>query len=255
MQLENITVRYCQIGKFENALNDGVKHIKDLPYLSVVQPTQGWYSFGLNGQPQQRVDTGACFIAPALARQEITHHADLALGTMSARWLYLDILVNDHTAFDLAFTLPVFPNRELCGQTSALLDDIFAADNVIDRKIGCYRLLRLLLPCAAQKTSRDPRVETAIAFIRDNYRERLTVEEIAAAVSTSPPNLYRLFRQRLGTSPIEYCNTLRLSHACALLTQGGYSVQQVADICGVGDPYYFSKLFKKKYGVSPSCYK
>lgn len=67
--------------------------------------------------------------------------------------------------------------------------------------------------------------------------------------------LCRLFRQELHTTPHKYLTNLRLQAAAdALRTGTGGSITEVARTCGYSDPLYFSRMFKKKYGVSPREY-
>ncbi len=255
MELENITVRFCHFGKFENSRNDGEKHIKELPWFSVVQATTGYYSFGLNGRQQKDMKPGECFIAPALARQEITHHTDRQSGLMSARWVFMDVIVNGSIPFDFAYSLPNIPEPEACKNISNIFDRAFASNTIIDHKICCYEILKILLPYAVENTNRELRIETAVSYIHEHFHGQLTVDEIAASVNTSAPNLYRLFKKAVGVSPIEYCNSLKLSHACMLLEQSTHSIEKISEMCGVSDPFYFSKMFKKKFGVSPASYR
>ncbi len=253
--MENITILHCYVNSLRSALAEGVRHVKELPYLSIVQATEGYYSFGLYGEEPKDLACGECFIAPALARQEIIHHVDPATKTMSARWVFLDIMVNDTVPFDAMYALPAFPPPDLCRQIDHCMDGIFSAQTILDRKAECYQLLKLLLPYAREKVKREERVESAISYIQRHFQEPLTVERVAKAVHTSPSNLHRLFQEELGTSPMAYCNSFRLSHACWLLDRQIGSVQQIATQCGITDPFYFSKLFKKIYGISPSHYR
>ncbi len=255
MKIENITVRYCRTGGFEGVQNEGIKHIKELPYLSVVEATEGHYSFGLGGETPKDLRCGESFIAPSLTRQEITHHVDAGSGHMTARWVFLDVIINDSIPFDLAFSLPTYPDPALCQAIHTALDAIFAARDILEKKMGCYALLRLLLPIATPRGRREARIETALNYLQKHFKEHLTVETLAGVVNMSAPNLYRLFKKEMGTSPMEYCNSLRLSHACMLLEQGNATVEEVSAVCGVGDAFYFSKLFKKKFGLSPAAYR
>lgn len=68
--------------------------------------------------------------------------------------------------------------------------------------------------------------------------------------------LCRLFRQALNTTPHKYLTNLRLQAAADMLCSGygSGSISEVARACGFRDPLYFSRLFKKKYDVSPSEY-
>ncbi len=242
------------MGQLEHCKNEGVRHVKELPMLSVVQGTEGYYSFGLNGGPVRDLEEGGIFIAPALARQEIIHHESPKSGQMSARWVLLEVDVNDELPLDFAFSFPVYPDKGLREELSNIMDALFAAPDIVERKIQSYRLIKILLPYGKEKKT-DTRIGLTVAFLKEHFRETLTVEEIARVCRSSPSGLYRLFREELGISPIAYLNTLKLSHACLLLEHTSRSVSEIAAECGLCDPYYFSKLFKKKYGLSPVQYR
>ena len=66
--------------------------------------------------------------------------------------------------------------------------------------------------------------------------------------------LCRLFRQEMHTTPHKYLSDLRLQSAAEKLRQGTVNITEVAHLCGHSDPLYFSRMFKKKYGVSPRAY-
>jgi len=67
--------------------------------------------------------------------------------------------------------------------------------------------------------------------------------------------LIKLFKKELGVTPHKYLTDTRLRVAAGCLTAAqGYNISEVARLCGFKEPLYFSRLFKKKYGVSPSFY-
>lgn len=69
----------------------------------------------------------------------------------------------------------------------------------------------------------------------------------------SPYYISKIFKSETGDAPISYLIDIRLSHAMELLKNGSCdSVQQAAQMVGYDDAYHFSKLFKKKYNISPS---
>ncbi len=75
--------------------------------------------------------------------------------------------------------------------------------------------------------------------------------------SFSTEYLKRIFKQEFGMTPHQYMTEKRLDNAAKTLTliDGGKNISQVALQCGFNDPLYFSKLFKRKYGVSPKNYR
>ena len=66
--------------------------------------------------------------------------------------------------------------------------------------------------------------------------------------------LSALFKRRTGLRFSEYLNEIRIQRARELLQEGSRSLVQVATICGFANPLYFSKVFKKRIGVSPKSY-
>ncbi|MBD3244050.1 MAG: helix-turn-helix domain-containing protein [Chitinivibrionales bacterium] len=79
------------------------------------------------------------------------------------------------------------------------------------------------------------------------------ISDAMASIPLSTDHLRRLFKERVGQSPIEYLIELRLTRAKELL-QMGFSVKETADKVGITDQYYFSRLFKRREGCSPSEY-
>ncbi len=98
-------------------------------------------------------------------------------------------------------------------------------------------------------------VKTMKEFFNKNYMHHISMSEIAAEAFLSTTYLTRIFKEATGKSPIDYLISVRLEHACTLLEDKRYSVQEVAKNVGYDDPYYFSKLFKKYIGAAPSHYK
>jgi len=82
----------------------------------------------------------------------------------------------------------------------------------------------------------------------------LTVEELSRHVGMSRGSLYYKLLEITGYSPVEYIRTIRLEKAKVLLNACDFNVAQVAYMTGFGTPSYFSRKFKKKYGVLPSDY-
>lgn len=88
-------------------------------------------------------------------------------------------------------------------------------------------------------------------FINDNYHKEITIEEIADHCDLSVSYLSTLFKRFIGTSPIDYLIYLRLRSAKMLLAKD-LSVTEVAIKTGFNSIYHFSRIFKKKFSISPS---
>ncbi len=95
---------------------------------------------------------------------------------------------------------------------------------------------------------------TAIIHIRNHYRDKVTLNDVAGACSISPYYLSRLFREEMGVSFIDYLHNIRMEEARRLLRKNEQTVYETALECGFSDPNYFSKTFKKYMGITPSSY-
>lgn len=89
-------------------------------------------------------------------------------------------------------------------------------------------------------------------YIRQNYMNDLSVEQLAQIAGLSPCYFGSIFKKAVGRSPKDYLIDYRLEQAKRLLIETGYNITEVAALVGYKDASYFSNLFKRKEGVSPS---
>ncbi|MBR3098908.1 MAG: helix-turn-helix domain-containing protein [Clostridia bacterium] len=92
--------------------------------------------------------------------------------------------------------------------------------------------------------------------IVQNYADTFyEVDDVIRALPYSYDYLCKLFRKETGVTPHRYLTHMRLQSAADMLcTTPDSSITEVAHLCGFRDPLYFSRLFKKKYSVSPNAY-
>jgi len=94
-------------------------------------------------------------------------------------------------------------------------------------------------------------MKAASDYVEQNYRNKITVEELAALSGYSPSHFARVFTRIYDTSPIQYVNQIRIMHAKNLLRTGQYTMAQIAQECGFSNVYYFSRCFKQVTGTTP----
>ncbi|MDD3692797.1 MAG: AraC family transcriptional regulator [Oscillospiraceae bacterium] len=95
----------------------------------------------------------------------------------------------------------------------------------------------------------------ALRFIQHNFADSISVSDIASFVGISRSQLYRAFIEFFNISPNEYLQKYRLNEACSLLHDGSLSISAVASSVGYADPLYFSRVFKKRKGLTPTEYR
>lgn len=105
-----------------------------------------------------------------------------------------------------------------------------------------------------EKGTKSKYIEEAIAYIRSHYAEEITVGACAEAISLSEGYLSRLFKKETGYTFNGYLAAYRIHVAMRLLRDHHMKVYEVAPLVGYLDTNYFSTLFKKSVGISPSEY-
>ena len=114
---------------------------------------------------------------------------------------------------------------------------------------------RNLIRANRADNSLENEVELAMHYFRENYRSEINVEDYALSRGMSASNFYRVFKQISGSTPLQYILKLRLSNAQNLLENSNLSIAEIASAVGYENPLYFSRLFNKHIGVSPSEYR
>lgn len=99
---------------------------------------------------------------------------------------------------------------------------------------------------------REHRTRKMLTFIQSHFSEQLSIEDIAAAANVSRSECFRCFSDFCHCAPIEYVNQYRVHFAAQKLTDTDESVSEICYACGFSSTSYFSRAFRKIYGVSPS---
>jgi len=92
-------------------------------------------------------------------------------------------------------------------------------------------------------------------FIMENHRENLTLEMIAGAVYLSPSYASRLFKTVQDCTIMEYLTAVRLEDAKRLLRNPMYLIDEIASNVGYSDASYFTKVFRREEGITPTQYR
>ena len=125
-----------------------------------------------------------------------------------------------------------------------------------------YEYLYLLLRHYGRSTRRENvirygnhYVKKIKDYIASSYAEGIQISDVAAYLQVDRSYLFRLFKEETGKSLQEYLIEFRLRKACELLRTTSYSIGAVACSVGYADPLYFTRLFHKRVGMSPTVYR
>ena len=141
-----------------------------------------------------------------------------------------------------------------------LLEDLYRLADARTEHLKCkqmeliYKFFSILLENSDKKALGDI-ADSAQKIIDYNFNREITVSEIAATLCVDPAYLTRRFTQKYGLSPKEYIVEKRIAHAKRLLTETDATVTEISVSVGYADQLYFSRIFKKKEGVSPQAYR
>ena len=121
-----------------------------------------------------------------------------------------------------------------------------------------YIVLSVIIKKSTKKVVQDQNtiyVRQATDFIQYNYSTPITVNDIALSVGISRSQLHRVFINKFNMSPMKFLTDVRIKKACYLLKNTDLSIKSISISVGFLDNLYFSKVFHKAKGISPSKYR
>ena len=98
-------------------------------------------------------------------------------------------------------------------------------------------------------------INWVIKYFSEHYQENISLDDIINSVNISKSHFIRIFREYTNHTPMDYLNHFRIERAKELLCQTELSIKNISIDVGFSDEFYFSRLFKKRVGVSPQHYR
>lgn len=125
----------------------------------------------------------------------------------------------------------------------------------------CFRQLLLLVqrsrlqkPTIVDSHVHDE-METVRQYFHEHYNDPIVIEDFAQSLHVSVSLFLRNFKSVFNVSPKQYIQDIRMNNAQSLLESTSYSVAEIAAIVGYDNPLYFSRIFHKEKGMSPTDYR
>lgn len=127
--------------------------------------------------------------------------------------------------------------------------------DVIERFISvrCLECVTAIAGSLSAKT--NPIIQKACEYIEENIDKDISLDQLADYLGVSSFYLSKLFKEEKGDNYISYVTELRLEKAKKLLNNDTLIIKEITSMVGYKDQNYFSKLFKQRYGLSPSEYR
>ncbi|MBW7457261.1 helix-turn-helix domain-containing protein [Paenibacillus sepulcri] len=184
----------------------------------------------------------------------------------SIYWFHL--MGEDAGAFFSNFSMEAGPLRLGLSHSVKLLDlfgqcyDILSSKPYsMDHQVHVSQTVRYylsfvgLMKAGAGEEKSERYIEQAIQYMKEQLESNLSLEELVAHTRISKQHLNHLFKQSTGFAPIDYYLRMKIQRAGQLLDLTDRSIKDIGLSLGFQDPYYFSRLFKKMIGLSPTEYR
>ncbi len=109
-------------------------------------------------------------------------------------------------------------------------------------------------PLNAEHGSRLSKIKLALSYIHKKYKQEISLQDLADLLEVKEPSVVHIFKEMLGTTPLNYINSYRILTAKEMLKDPHTSVTQVSLDLGFSDLSYFTKVFKRHTGMTPRSY-
>jgi transcriptional regulator GlxA family with amidase domain len=137
---------------------------------------------------------------------------------------------------------------KFCGHEEAITASKILMINVHDQPQSTFSIFQF------QHDHSDETIAKAQQYIEKNYKQPLTLEDLAGRSNMSVRNFIRRFEQATANTPFEYLQRVRVEAAKKILETKMDGVKQVASRCGYEDVDYFRKIFKRYVAMTPKAY-
>lgn len=175
-------------------------------------------------------------------------------------WEYIVIhFKTHHDSSNIAnehFTLEISDSNKISYFVQQLVQLNQLPGNLLYLKCQLYlmQLIETILASVKMQISNNY-VNYALSIIAKNYHQSISINEIAEKLGCERRKLAKLFEKQLGMTPIQYLTEYRLKQAKKFLRSTQLSIGEIAELVGYSDIYYFSRVFKKQYSITPTEYR
>ncbi|MBC3797550.1 PocR ligand-binding domain-containing protein [Acetobacterium tundrae] len=140
------------------------------------------------------------------------------------------------------------------GINSQVILQIYQTDSIESIGVLTSRAVDAYLEAIDKSVTKpeNPNIVLMIDYIVNHYTENLTVDDIADSACLSTGYAGRIFKEQMGMPIMDYVLTVRVEKSKKLLLNPHYQIQTIAESVGYGDAGYFTKVFRKAEGITPT---
>ncbi|HWP50494.1 MAG TPA: AraC family transcriptional regulator [Clostridia bacterium] len=261
IDLNNLIARFAQgafkvQGVYRYTIEPGtISWQKTAPFPGFIFPLGGQAKLNFNNTPYQ-----------ADVENVLHGGANMSLEKCvvgNRNWEYISILYDIHESASKELYMPDMHFELAVGKSPRLIDMLYRLWNISNRP-GALSTFQTetLFRCVLEETficslnhinsNTQTLFEQVSTYIQARYMDALTVRGLAEQSKVNENQLYYAFRKNVEMGPGDYLMVYRLNRAKALLITGDAPIGEVSKSVGYSDALYFSRAFRKQFGVSPS---
>lgn len=218
-------------------------------YYDLTFVLRGSMEYFVNGESVTLLENDAILLPPGTARGR-------SAGESRVHYVSYNFLPYDGSVLPQEIYLKNAVTREMRS-----LCDIFSEQHISpfyhsrEKQVSVLNCILYELIDRFTLGSNDKNVMAALKYIDENLTRRITVDDIAAAVHISRDHLAHSFKREISRSVIDYVNERRMLLARSMIRSGEMSLSDISDTLGYDSYSYFSRVFKRYFGVSPIKYR
>ena len=217
----------------------------EIPYYDLTFVLEGEMVYFANGERIHLKRNDVVFMPPGTCRAR-------QRGMETVRYVSFNFQITTGKTLDLPCLIAGGVSQEIRNAVMNYPFHHLAPNHFSSEK--CIALLDYILYCLLDETmklTRNEHVSAMIAYVDSHISQKLTLRQVSAKVGLSREYASALFRREMNCTLTDYINEQKLTLALAMILGEELSLTQISEDLGFDNYNYFSRLFKKKFGMTP----
>lgn len=257
-------IHYCNGRKFNGPGQPPLKMARTLQHHELLFVCSGTGIFNIKDRRYTIKKNTLLYISPGHP-YSIELDPTAPAGLLTVHFSYTKVNFNEGK-WDI-----VGETRSLSQKFARELEDPYLVEEQFEKLVDCWNqklpgyefmartMLQQLMITIMQNLNKHPKnfansmkIEKIIQHMHQNIQGKITLPELSEMVQMTPAYMSRTFKETTGYTIIEYFNKLKIDKAKTLLIEGDKKIKEVSQELGFADEFYFSRIFKKIEGITPS---
>ncbi|AIQ57892.1 response regulator transcription factor [Paenibacillus borealis] len=142
----------------------------------------------------------------------------------------------------------IYSFDQLCGLFDTVFEMLVFLKELLAEKLKTHTEFKRL-------HGRNRTFNTILDYVNKHYNEDISIPALSAQLNVNGNYISQLFKKEVGTTFTQYLYNLRINYACKLLSTTDLPINEIAERTGYSDYFYFSRIFKRVKGITPSAYR